>query len=370
MKRFLLIFFIQVSVYAVSQNSIEHLEFLFSEDKVPEAEIILDKLLETDSLNSKLLIYKAIVTQDKNNINTPPSEKKENLDLAFYFFYKAYSYDTAQVLSTIIREHMRSVNIQYQYTGIEFFNSGNYKNALSVFEKNIEISELPLVQELDTMVWYNAAITAEKLEDYQKSEYYYTKILKYNKNELTSELALAHAYKKQNKIQQYKKMIRIGLEKPLKISIYYYNEVISYFMEINELDSAIFYIDNVILKDPSNDKMYYLKGSIYQEMSKIQLSNDEYKKCLKLNPENTDAAFNLSANFYNHAIDYLKKEKISKKGRKEMVNNFKTSIFYLKMVLEKEEHNQNVLAMLLVCYQELNMKKEEKEIQKRIDDLK
>ncbi len=359
--------FLLLSSFLYGQHNTEKIETLISQEKIQEARILIDKALLEDANNPKLLLYKGMIIQNQIEISTPSQDKKYILDSVYYFYSQALKYDTHQYLSPILSEQLQTVAQQYSYAGMEQFNEGEYKSALSIFEKNIKILQLPIIGQLDTMMLYNAAFSAEKLKDYPKERYYYQEILKYRPNDWESIIELANTYKNEGNSNQYFSIIKKANQKHPEVATFY-NQLIGYYLENKKSDSALIYLDVLINKEKFNDKLQYLRGSILQEQGKIAESEQAYKRSLKLNPNNLDAAYNLAANNYNKAVDLLEKKKLSKKEKTNLKLYLTISLSYLETVRKQEPQNKYVLSMLMTCYQELNMKKEEKELKIYIED--
>lgn len=357
------------SIEALCQSDIEKLETLMSQELIKEAGILIDSVLEEDSLNPKLLLYKGMIVQHQIEISQPADRKKEILDSAYFYFKRSLQYDDLNLITDVVTDELISVAQQYSFTGMELFNAKKYDLALQIFERNIFISMLPSIEGLDTMMYYNAAIAAEKLEDYSKAEYYYSSLLEFHPNDWNIVLSLAQLKKAQGKVNEYV----LALKKNISLhpeALILYNEIIGFYLEKQKLEKALVYLDSLIIQDPLNERLYYLKGSINQEQGHAQASDSLYLKCLELNPYHTDAAFNLAASHYNKALDLLKKEEPTKAEKKTLEEELAFVLEKLKIVKQKEPKNQYVLSMLMTCYQELGMRKEEKELIQFIKELK
>ncbi len=364
---YILLLFVLWSTIVYGQSKMEEIEALMSQEKISKARVLIDKALLEDETNPKLLLYKGMIIQNQLDISTPSQVKKIVLDSVYYFYSKALDYDTHHYLSPILSEQLQTVAQQYSYTGMEQFNEGKYKSALFIFERNIKILQLPIINQLDTMMLYNAAFSAEKLKDYAKERYYYQEILKFRPDDWKSLVELAKTYKNEGDTNQYFFIIKSTNLKHPEVPEFY-NQLVGYYLESQKPDSALLYLEKLIKKDKANDKLQYLKGSILQEQGELEESEKAYKKSLEINPNNIDASYNLAANNYNKALDLLEKKKLTKKEKQDLKLYLSTSLLYLETVKKQEPQNKYVLSMLMTCYQELKMKKKEKELKKHIED--
>ncbi len=368
-KNNLILILVFISSLLLAQPNIKKIETLMSENRITEALPLIDKALLEDATNSKLLLYKGMIIQEQIEISTTSDNKKLILDSTYYFYSSSLKYDEQNILTSVLADNLLSVAKQYSYTGMEHFNEGEYKLALEDFENNLEISELSIINQLDTIVWYNIAITSSKLKEYKKAELYYNKIIQFNPKDWNAIVSLATLYKEQGDLNRYYSIISKANKKYPEV-INFYNELIAYYLESSKNDSALIFLDELLINDSQNDKLHYLKGSILQEQGKTKESNIQYKKSLQINPNNVDAAFNYAANNYNLAIDLLLKNKKST-DEKELIRHYlEESLIYLDIVKKFEPNNKSVLKMLLICYQELGMPQEEAQLKEYIQNIK
>lgn len=358
-----------LSGISFGQKDIEKIESLMSAEKTEQARPLIDNALLESENNPKLLLYKGMIIQNQIEITTPSIEKRIILDSAYYFYTQSYRYDTKKYLTNILAENLESVAQQLAYTGMEQFNEAKYSSAIETFEKAILISDLEYVNHLDTMLWYNSAITSEKLSDYTKAEKYYMLILKYNPNDWNTIVALANTYKLENKENKYISLIKKANNENPRVGLFY-NEIIGYYLEKKDNDSALIYLDKLIALDKYNDKMYYLKGSILQEKGELNQANLQYEKSIEINPENVDANYNLAVNKYNNAMDLLKNKKLNKSERAKKNQYLEEVVQHLLIVRKYEPENKYLLTMLLVSYDELDLKNEKDKIEMEIKSLK
>jgi len=156
-----------------------------------------------------------------------------------------------------------------------------------------------------------------------------------------------------SQLEQYRDVIRIISPYLNEYSAeFYHYAVISYFnLDMN--DSAFYYIDEGLQKDPINDNLYYLRGYIYFVTADYYNSQINFKAAIELNPENTEYFLMLSnslilANtdstildynyhFYNFNINNIKKTKKLTKSKK--------SKYYYSRLLSKFNLNPTTLSI-------------------------
>jgi len=360
--------FISILIFSkilFAQDNIKEIEQLLSAEKLKQANELIVTALKLDSNNSKLWFYKGLIIQQKIEISSPSNIKKQILDSAFYCYKLAEKYDTKRILESLLAESLLSISQQYAFTGMELFNNKEYTEALNVFEKCISISKSTIVNHLDTMAFYSAAMAAEEAKIYPKAEYYYSEIVKFYPLDWNSIIALANIYKLQGEKDLYLKLLKQNNRKYPEIEIFY-KELVGYYLEVQNTDSAMLYLDKV-LRISNNDKLLYLKGSVLQNENNIEAAKLAYYKCLEINPRNADVLYNLAAIEYNRALDLVNKEKLTSKEKKELKQYLHKSVEYLVLIKTLEPNNKNILLMLNTCYHQLGMKVEEKEITKELE---
>ncbi|MEZ5198156.1 MAG: hypothetical protein R2764_17735 [Bacteroidales bacterium] len=92
----------------------------------------------------------------------------------------------------------------YKVEGAEAYNAKDYKTGLAAFESSIKLYE----QEgnIDTTLYYNAAICAMKINDYEKSVTYFDRSIELDYKSCNAQLYKANALKKLN---NYDTMIEV-----------------------------------------------------------------------------------------------------------------------------------------------------------------
>ena len=366
-KQFFYILTILFSQLLFGQDSVKDIEVLLSQERIEDASKLIEASLKNDSINSKLWYYKGLITQRKIEIYTPSAQKKKILDSALFCYNLAMKFDDNRVLETLLSETLIAVSQQYAYTGMELFNEAKYKTALIVFEQSISTLSTPFVNQLDTMVYYSVAMSAEKSNNYTKAEFYYTKIIEYYPTDWNSIISLANIYKLQNKNKEYLALIKRTNAKYPEVEIFY-KELIGYYLENKNQVTAMLYLNKVI-KISNDDKLLYLKGSILQDQGEIIEAKKYYYKCLELNPNSADALYNLSAIEYNLALDILNSTHKTK-AEKKLLNEYLTkSVEYLVLVKQLEPTNRNVFLMLISCYQQLGLEDNEARVKKELENM-
>jgi len=180
------------------------------------------------------------------------------------------------------------------------------------------------------MVYLNAAVTAEQLNDYDKALKFYKEKILITPTDAAAYMGILHIYKKQKQDEKYLLLAKKGILLFPKKKMTFYGELLNYNMEQSFWDKALHYADTILETDTTNDKVYYLRAYIYQEKKEVQQANKDYKNALYYNPNNIDALYNLSTNLYNECVDILSKKNKSEIDKKDL----KKKLIYLESSLK------------------------------------
>jgi tetratricopeptide (TPR) repeat protein len=219
--------------------------------------------------------------------------------------------------------------------GIENFKAAKFPEALNGFEKSIQLNE-EFLQKTDSNAIYNAAISAEKSQNYDKAVQYFQKAIdiKYGGNEDGPMLysLLADSYLKKGDKVNYISTVQKGRQiysndKQLILS------ELNYFIEAGKYKEAITNLELAMSKEPNNEIFPFNIGVIYDNLANpgegktaptekefnefVEKAEAAYKKAIEINPNYFDALYNIGALYFNRAVK-----------QSEIVNNIKDNNKY------------------------------------------
>jgi len=219
--------------------------------------------------------------------------------------------------------------------GIENFKAAKFPEALNSFEKSIQLNE-EFLQKTDSNAIYNAALSAEKSQNYDKAVQYFHKAIdiKYGGNEDGPMLhsLLAESYLKKGDKVNYISTIQKGRQlysndKQLILS------ELNYFIEAGKYKEAITNLELAMSKEPNNEIFPFNIGVIYDNLANpgegktaptekefnefVEKAEAAYKKAIEINPNYFDALYNIGALYFNRAVK-----------QSEIVNNIKDNNKY------------------------------------------
>ena len=262
---------------------------------------------------------------------------------------------------------MGFITNQFMHEGLTKFNSGNYDKALLYFENTIEINTMPEIMFYDTIVYYNAALSAEKLKKYDKAESYYKILISYGYGEGKMYKDLSEVYKITNREDLYLQTLKDGAKMyPNDNNIYI--ELINHYLVVSDVENAFKYVKLSLQIDSANAGMYFVLGSLYESKNDSKNAEEAYLKSLELDPSYIDSAYNLGALYYNRGNGVFKHAKTNAE-KAEYEKDFKNSLKYFKIVEQEQPKDKNVLLSMRNIYRILGMETEKTAIDKRLETL-
>ncbi len=285
---------------------------------------------------------------------------------AYNSYIKTMQLDSKKDYNGDIIKALNIASSQFVYEGIAYFNLKDYKNALSCFENNLAINKLPAINQIDTIVIYNAALSAEKSGNNKLAIDYYNQLIKLEYGGANTSLDLAKLYKKENKINEYILTLENGIKANPNEDIGLITEFINYYLEIGKNDEAMSYVDKGIFREPKNQGFHFVKGSLHEQKGELIKAELEYIKAIEIDSVYNDALFNLGALYFNQATDIIKVAKT----KDEQIRSF---ALYTKAqpLLEKIDlltpGDVQIMKMLKTIYTLLKIEGKLSEINKKLE---
>ncbi len=309
-------------------------------------------------------------------------EKFKNLDSnplkqAYLSFVKAMELD-------VKKRYEKDLLFKLSVTSTEFFNKGSmeyeqkkFKESLESFETVIEIGKLPYINKVDTSAYYNAAIAADQAGLYDKAIDYYKKSieLKYNGSVVYHYLASVYFAKGDttNALASYNE----GIEAYPDDCVFLYIKLINYYLEQNQLSKAAEYIRPAVEKDPENFSLWNVYGSAFED-SDIEEAIKGYSKAIEINPEFSDAYYNLGTIYFNQGVELndvannlpLSETEKYNETVKKSDDLFRKALPYFEKANELEPGFGDLLVALKQIYYRLKMNDKLEAITKEIENRK
>jgi len=360
------------NIFSQKTDDLAKLISKVKEVKLVDAKQIADKLeTKTEYIeNPEFWLYKALLYHTIYDTPTNQLHKQipDAIEIAYSSYKLALKYDTEKTYNTQIFSALGYLTNQFMHYGLEQFNSGNYDKSLKAFENTIELNALPEIMFNDTIAYYNAALSAEKLKEYDKAIGFYKILIAFKYGEGKMYKDLSEVYKKKGNNDLYLQTLLEGIKfYPEDNNLYI--ELINHYLVVSDVDNAFIYVNKSIEIDGTNAGMYFVLGSLYESKKDDVNAEKSYLKSLEIDSNYDDAAYNLGVLYYNRAKNIYTHAKT--KGEKEKYEaDFNKSLKYFKIVEKNEPNDKNVLLSMKNIYRILGMEKEKAEIDKKLEGLK
>lgn len=326
-------------------------------------------------------IYQAIFeSKDENykKLNADP------LTVAFDSYMKALQLDDKDRFSKSVKIKLTLLIGDLTNQAVAGFNEEKYDKALRSFEQIMAIEKNPVYRgedktSVDTVIIFNAGLAAYNAKNYDKAIEYYKEAAKYKYNGAKTYTLISDSYMlKQNKQDSVNalQVLEEGLkEYPQNGNLLVL--IINYYLNSNKKDEAMKYLDIAIAQDPKNSSYYFVQGTLYDKLQKIDEAAASYQKAIELKNDYFDAYYNLGALYYNkgvkqvdvaNAIPSNQPEKYEQEKNKADIE-FKKALPYMEKAHEINPTDKFTMESLKTLYYRLKMLDKHAEIVEKLKSL-
>ncbi len=202
-------------------------------------------------------------------------------------------------------------------SGVEMFNQGNFEAAFQSFSMSVDIYDILSIP--DTLGMINAALSAERIKNYDDALKYYQMCADNNYGngaEMYQSMIRVLNAKHGGVNEESLAVIKKGKEK--YPGDYILNvEEFNYWYGKGDNDRAQAALQKAVEADPTNSQLHFNIGVVFDNMSVsshesdrheeaydfMERSIESYKSAIEINPDYVDAYFNLGALYYNQSIE-------------------------------------------------------------------
>ena len=346
---------------------------------------------------TKMYFYRGVVyldylmmsAIDQNILNEISNNGEQNTkEATFGSFKKCLELDVKNQWKSDITNKIstyRNISIN---SGVDFFQKKNYQNAYESFKIAVEMySVLTLT---DTLAMINAALSAEKMKNYDEAFNYYKMCANHNygvgAEMYQSMIRVLNASEVKNE-EQILSVIQEGklrFPKDYVLNI----EEFNYWYSKGNNEKAQLALENAIESDPRNKILHFNIGVTYDNISNKYHDESKhdlafnymnkaivgYENAIKLDSTYVDAYYNLGALYYNQSItsksvagDYSG-EKYDLEMKKAD-NMLKKAIPLLEKVLTFSLNDKSTLRVLKSLYFNLDDMVNYTRIKKQLESL-
>ena len=274
---------------------------------------------------TKMYFYRAVVyldylmmsAFDQNILNEISNNGEQNIkEATFGSFKKCLELDVKNQWKSDITNKIstyRNISIN---SGVDFFQKKNYQNAYESFKIAVEMYSV--ITLTDTLAMINAALSAEKMKNYDEAFNYYKMCADHNygvgAEMYQSMIRVLNASEVKNE-EQILSVIQEGklrFPKDYVLNI----EEFNYWYSKGNNEKAQLALENAIESDPTNKILHFNIGVTYDNISNKYHDENKhdlafnymnkaivgYENAIKLDSTYVDAYYNLGALYYNQSI--------------------------------------------------------------------
>jgi tetratricopeptide (TPR) repeat protein len=246
------------------------------------------------------------------------------------------------------------------------YENQNYEGALKNFESSLSLSSKYYI---DTNSVYNAGISAHKLGKYDIAKYYYRKCISYQYGDISTYTFLAQIEKEQGNSEKYIQVLKEGIGNLPQHNYDLILELINYYLQSNQINEAIYYLDKAIERDGTNAILYFAKGAMYEKTGDFENTKYNYENAIRIKPDYFDAYYNLAVLYFNRSADLINEAgniPVEEESRYAMamdvgLKEIEKSLPYFEKAYLINPQDESVLGALKLIYGRLQKKKTEYE---------
>jgi len=261
------------------------------------------------------------------------------------------------------------------------YDESDYEGSLKYFKAAYDVTVV--MDKVDTVLIKNCGIVAKQAKKYDEAIFFFEEAEKIGGGaSIVYEIAKLRL--EEGDTTKALTLLKDGISKYPEESNSLLIEMINIYLNKNEQEKALEFLNLALEKEPKNPSFYFAKGVALGNMKKFDDAEATYKKGLEIEPENSDLNFNLGALYNQKAATAYEKanneksDKLYNQYKKEAEDNIAKSIPYLEKVLnaiesgkvEMTNENIGVYDVLKESYGKLNMMDKYNEIKQKIEDIR
>jgi len=263
-------------------------------------------------------IYHAIYDSKDPAVNQLDSNA---LNEAYNAYIKVSGMDDKGQYADDVTKKIELCALQFVNKGVKDYSAGDYEAALASFETALAINKMPEFNRVDTLSIYNAALTAERLKQYEKAQGYYKELINYGYGGAKIYSFLLNIYKAQQDTVGKLAVIQQGRNAfPDDNNLII--EELNYYIESGDKEKAISNLKLAIEKDPENFNLHYALGAMYDQVSDYANGETAYIRALEL----VEPTYTKSKEAYQASVG--SEEESKKKRKHDKVSDTYFSILY------------------------------------------
>ena len=369
-----------------------------------QAQSLIDGAMKYPEVTSQPDVWNAAGTVQKKRFEAEQAklylQQTPNYDNMYSSLYNVYTnfFKCDEVEKTAVDKKGRPVKVKYHEPnkkflvanrgwlingGVKYYNEDkNNEQALKYFSLYIESAQNPMIagdsaivnDTLITTIAYYASLASMQMKDYN-SVLKFTPLVKQDRefNRYGYEFT-ASAYREMGDTAKWIAELQEGVKKYPEHN-YFVGNLLDYYNNSGKFDEALKFANDMVVKDPNDSFMQYVKGYLCQNLKKYDDAITAYKAAIAAKPDYAEAHSNLGLVYCTLARDYQDKASTdvrSKQYKKDMEvvkGYYREAMPHYQKVRElKPAEQQMWLNGLYSIYYMLNMGPELEEIEKLMNN--
>ncbi|WP_430811124.1 MULTISPECIES: tetratricopeptide repeat protein [unclassified Carboxylicivirga] len=385
MKRIALFAMLMFSVSAVfaQKGKVSAASGYLGTNDLDAAKKAIDQALEHEKSNTWPKTY--IVAAKVYTELSKAGKDDEGIKKAVDYYKKAIELDAkGNEKGKQIGKYEKDIKLQLTFfkpdltnSGIEGFNTENFEQALFAFENVLYFNELPMFQAdeagVDTAIIYNCALAAYNAKDWNKAEKFFNEAIDYGYGGGDAVLLLDQVFDASGDSTKVAANLKRGFEKfPEDERIL--TTLIQYYLDSEQNDDALEYLNTAIEKDPENPSFYYARGVLYESIDKDK-AIENYEQALEIDAAFFNALYNIGVIYYNKGVEQqsVANDKTTTKefnAAMEVANGFwEQSLPYMEKAHEVQPEEAGVLETLKGLYYRFERMDKYNEVKAKLEAL-
>jgi tetratricopeptide (TPR) repeat protein len=296
----------------------------------------------------------------------------ESVVKAYDYFVKAYELDQLPdekgkikpSYTKSITNYMKLYQGELINYGIMLFQEGNYEKAVAVWQKYLDMPNLPFLEgivlkdEAYLAVKYNTALAAIMSEQPDVAIKYLEEVKDIYQTD-DSYKYLTQQYILKGDTVNYLNTIKTGYEKHPTNS-FLLGTLIDYYINMNpDIELATKYVTDAINNDPNVADYYFIRGVIFDAKQEYDTALTDYRKTVELDQKHDRALSSIGAYYERKGIEQankansIKDAKLAQSEHDKAMELFKEAVPYLLKAKEINPTNRNTLNSLRSIYYRL-----------------
>jgi len=264
------------------------------------------KTWQKEGNNYEQYIYERVNITFKTGLMDSYEETKpihpDPLPEALKSLEKAEELDVEKSDSKDIKELYIKLKKYIERQAVEDFAAENFNGSLEKFKTLLSINDKPIMGGMiDTVIFYNTAMTASRAGNNAEAIKYYELARKYNHKEPNLYVFLKAKYFEVGDTAKGLTVLEEGFKRfPGNQQVLI--ELINYYLLRGQAKEALDYLDLAKKDDPNNISFIFAEATLYDKSGNMDKAKETYLKCVELDPLYFNAYYNLGVMYYNEAV--------------------------------------------------------------------